>query len=308
MNKAPANVQGRVSVVGAHPVAASFAKVRALICEPNVMIRQGIRIGLNNLGVRELLEAHTFVNAHAAFAEERFDLVLLNAEIDGTDTAYLLRETRAGRLGHDPFIIGAMLLSTTEESKVHACVNSGADDLLLIPFAPEQITTRMGAFATRRKPFVVTHDYIGPDRRKQARPGANSAAGFAVPNPIQSKGMGASPERYDAQKQQIFAVLSLERIKRLAAGCEWECKALLESAREGRHTSEQVLRSTFSLETLVTELMERVVRDLRHGTESLESLLARGRDIKNRPSQASLSEFDALYAAARRISLTYTGG
>ncbi len=279
-----------------------------MVCEPNVMIRQGIRIGLNNLGVRELVEANTFVNAHSAFANEHFDLVVMNAEIDGTDATYLLRETRAGRLGKDPFVVGVLLLSTTEESKVHSCANAGPDDLLLIPFAPDQISTRIGAFANRRKPFVVTHDYIGPDRRRQVRPGATTAAAFSVPNPIQAKGMGAASERYDAQKAQIMAALSLERIKRLAAGCEWECKAMLDTAREGRHTSESVLRGAFNLESLVGELMERVVKDLRHGTETLEALLAKSREIKNRPSQATISEFDSLHAAARRISMTYTGG
>ncbi|CAA7621263.1 Predicted response regulator receiver [Magnetospirillum sp. LM-5] len=272
------------------------------------MIKQGIRIGLNNLGIRDIAEANTFVNAHNAFATERFDMVVMNSEIDGTDTTYLLRETRLGRLGTDPFIVGAMLLATTDESRVHNCVNSGADDLLLIPFSPDQIATRLGAFANRRKPFVVTHDYIGPDRRKQARPGATSAAAFTVPNPVQARAAGAAPERYDSQKSQIFGTLSLERIKRLAAGCEWECKTLLDKAREGTHTPEMVLRGAFNLENLISELMERVARDLRHGTENLEALLAKSAEIKNRPSAATIGEFDSLHAAARRIATTYTGG
>ena len=281
--------------------------VRALICEQNGMIRQGIRIGLNNLGIRDIVEANTFVNAHNAFATESFDLAILNAEIDGTDTAYLVREVRAGRLGKDPFVVSSMLLSSTEEAKVRSCVNSGSDDLLLIPFAPDQIATRVGNFAARRKPFVVTHDYIGPDRRKSPRPGATSAPGFTVPNPIQAKTMGAAPERYESQKSQIFSALSFERIKRLAAGCEWECKFMLDKAREGAHTPETVLRSAFNLETMIEELKERVAKDLRHGTDTLDAFLDKGREIKNNPSRATIGEFDGLHAAAKRISMTYTG-
>jgi hypothetical protein len=42
------------------------------------------------------------------------------------------------------------------------------------------------AHTQARKPFVVTSDYIGPDRR-QGTPRPNSAAQFAVPNTLLSK-------------------------------------------------------------------------------------------------------------------------
>lgn len=308
MNKTATSLARRNTEAGAIQNKYSLHSVRALVCEPNSMIKQGVRIGLNNLGIRDITEANTFVAAHNAFANERFEMVVMNAEIDATDTTYLLRETRLGRLGKDPFVVGAMLLASTEEARVHSCVNSGADDLLLIPFSPDQIATRLGAFAARRKPFVVTHDYLGPDRRKQPRPGLTSAAAFTVPNPVQARALGAVPDRYDSQKNQIFGALSLERIKRLAAGCEWECKTLLDKVREGTHTPEMILRGAYNLENLIGELMERVARDLRHGTESLEALLAKSAEIKNRPSAASIGEFDSLHTAARRIATTYTGG
>ncbi|MBF0307677.1 MAG: hypothetical protein HQL41_18795, partial [Alphaproteobacteria bacterium] len=40
-----------------------------------------------------------------------------------------------------------------------------------------------------RKPFVVTHDYIGPDRRKETRPGVDSAPTVEVPNPLRAKAL-----------------------------------------------------------------------------------------------------------------------
>ena len=39
-----------------------------------------------------------------------------------------------------------------------------SDDLLLMPVAPAQVMTRIDNLMQGRKPFIVTHDYIGPDR------------------------------------------------------------------------------------------------------------------------------------------------
>jgi hypothetical protein len=42
----------------------------------------------------------------------------------------------------------------------------------------------------RRKPFVVTADYIGPDRRSAPRPNTAQAPQTVVPNPIKRKALG----------------------------------------------------------------------------------------------------------------------
>ena len=160
------------------------------------MIRQAIRIGLNNLGIRDIAEANGFVAAHKALGDGGYDAVILDAQLDGHDTYFLLRELRLGRLGPDPFVVGILLLAAPDHDKLKKAVNSGADDLLLIPFSPDQLAGRLGAFRVRRKPFVVTHDYLGPDRRKSPRPGDGTAVTVTPPNPLAARAAGIPPERY----------------------------------------------------------------------------------------------------------------
>jgi two-component system phosphate regulon response regulator PhoB len=281
-------------------------KSRALICEASGQLRQGIRIGLNNLGMRNLVETSTFVAAHQACANEQFDLLILNAAMDGTDASVLLREMRLGQMGKDPFVIAVLLLASPDEVKVRQAVDSGPDDLLLIPFAPDQLMTRLRAIARRRKPFIVTHDYIGPDRRTNPRPGTSEPRKIAVPNPLQAR-VTHAPERYEQIKREAVKDVAGERIKRLAAATEWECKFLFETAKAGQLQSDSIVRSTYKLETVVGELMQRVSDERNHSTDGMETFLESSRALKNRPSQVSLGELDALHQAARRISTAYAG-
>lgn len=286
--------------------AGNFEKSRALICESSGQLRQGIRIGLNNLGIRNLIETSTFVAAHQSCANEQFDLLVLNAAMDGTDASVLLREMRLGQMGKDPFVVAVLLLASPDEVQVRVAVDSGPDDLLLIPFAPDQLTTRLRFIAHRRKPFIVTHDYIGPDRRAKPRPGAFEPRHIPVPNPLQARAIHA-PDRYEQIKGEAVKGIAGERIKRLAAAAEWECKFLFEAAKTGQLKSDSIVRSTYKLETVVGELMQRVSNERNHSTDGMETFLESSRALKNRPSQVSLSELDALHQAARRISTAYAG-
>lgn len=160
-----------------------MSRAKILVCEANGMIRQAIRIGLNNLGIRDIAEANNLVSAHKSLADGGYDAVVMNTEIEGHDTTFMVREVRLGKLGPDPFLVSILLQSAPDHSKLKQAVDCGTDDLLLIPFAPDQVSTRLDALRARRKPFVVTHDYLGPDRRKSNRPGDNQAVTISPPQP-----------------------------------------------------------------------------------------------------------------------------
>lgn len=285
-----------------------LSKAKLLICESNGMIRQAIRIGLNNLGIRDIVEAHGFVTAHKALEQGGFDAVVMNAELEGHDTFFLLREIRLGRLGPDPFIVSMLLLTAPEPTRLAKAVDSGTDDLLLIPFSPDQLSTRLNAFRARRKPFVVTHDYLGPDRRKGPRQGAQSAPTIDAPNPLAARAVGIPSERYETLRQQASRALGTERIKRLAAATEWECRSMLNAAAAGHNHRDLTITGMFKLETLLTELAERAAELLQHDGSHLHEMMDRIRDAKNRVGELKLADFDTLHMAARRITVTYTGG
>jgi len=292
----------------ASPAAPSvdLSRIRALVCEPSGLLRQGIRVALNNAGVRNIAESNTFLAAHKACEDSEYDFLVINQEIEANDSNYILRELRSGNLGRDPFILAMMLLSSREEPIVRAAIDSGPDDLLLIPFSPDQLTSRLRALVERRKPFVVTHDYIGPDRRTSTRPGATSATQFQVPHPVRARGQGLASDRYERMKQDAQSMIAIERIKRLAATIEWECNALTATLRDGKMTPETSFRSLLKLDSVTEELIARVRKSLGHTTDSIDAFHELVKKLKAQPSVITYSDVETLSTSGRKISGTYT--
>ena len=281
------------------------AKISVLVCEPSSIIRQGIRMALNALGIREITETSNFLAAHGACGAGGHQLLILNQEIETHDSTFLLREIRASSLGRDPFVLAVMLLASREEGRVRAAIDSGPDDLLLIPFAPENLTSRVKLLVERRKPFVVTHDYIGPDRRATARPGAPTATQFQVPNPARARGLGHQVERYARLRDDSRQAILVERIKRLAAAIAWECNALTVALRDGTLTAEGSYRALAKLDQITEELAQRVAETLGHATEGIGALQADIQRLKAQGGVLAVAEVEGLTLAGRKISATY---
>jgi two-component system, OmpR family, phosphate regulon response regulator PhoB len=282
-----------------------YSKIRALVCEPSGIIRQGIRLALNNMGVREVKEASTFLAVHKACEEGDHHFLILNQEIEQNDATFIQRDLRLGILGRDPFILTVMVFASPEEPKVRAALNSGPDDLLLIPFAPDQIMSRLKVLVERRKPFVVTHDYIGPDRRAAPRPGATSATQFHVPNPARAQALSVSQGQYDRQRNDAVKVIAVERIKCLSGTIDWECKALTANIRDNSSSVETSFRSLVKLENVTGELSKRVGTVLGHATDGIDAFRARCAEFKSHPSALTFSEVNILAQAGHRITSTY---
>ena len=278
-----------------------YSKIKTLVCEPSGIIRQGIRVALDNLGIREFKEANTFLAAHKACEEGDYHFLILNKEIEQNDSTFIHRDLRMGRLGRDPFVLTVMILSSREEPSIRAAMDSGPDDLLLIPFAPDQIMTRLKVLVERRKPFVVTHDYIGPDRRAASRPGATSASQVHMPNPARAQALSVPQDLYDRQKNDALKAISVERIKCLSGAIDWECKALTANIRDGAATKEASFRSLIKLENVAEELSMRVSSVLGHATNGIDAFRARCAEFT-----LSYNEVDILAQAGHKITSTYT--
>ena len=239
--------------------AQGLAQAKVLVCESNGSLRQAIRSGLKKLGILETIEASDFGKTRQAIELGGFDALILNADMEGRDTCGLLRELRLGHLGGDPFVVSIVLMAGSDSGRLRRAVDSGTDDLLLIPFPPDQLANRLDALKSRRKPFVVTHDYIGPDRRKAERTGSRGgvASPLVPPNPLAARAAGISPEQYARERSQALQTLRMERIKRLAAATEWECRRMMSTIAESGDTRDQLAQAFDKLDRLLDELAAR---------------------------------------------------
>ncbi len=97
-------------------------------------------------------------------------------------------------------------------------VSSGADDLLLRPFSTALLGSRIEAHIERRKGFVITTEYVGPDRRKDLIRASNVEL-FEPPNSLKMKAKDklsaeAIAKRLDSELKAARDKLSTEKLRR----------------------------------------------------------------------------------------------
>jgi len=114
------------------------------------------------------------------------DLALCEAQGKDTVLCETIQSLRQGTSTYNPFIV--IIVTAWEQSSalVSRVLSCGADDLLLRPLSTAALGVRIRSHVERRKSFVVTSDYIGPDRRRDtSRP--STVELFEPPNSLKMK-------------------------------------------------------------------------------------------------------------------------
>lgn len=308
-NKSPQNVVAAISnkkSINRQPsMSIDFSKVRALICEPSNIIRSGIRLALNELGVCDIDEASSFMAINKSCEEGRHQLMVMNHEIEGNDATYFIRQVRSLKTNSDPFILIFLLLSSRDETTVRSVMNSGSDSLLLIPFSTGQLKDQIKGQVERRKPFVVTQEYIGPERRNEPRPGSNSAHQIPVPNPVQACGLSVPLDQYERAKNEAIQTIAITRVKSLAGAIEYECNALTVSIRDNTATNESSFRSLSMQENATEELLEMAAKFSGNAPDGGSTFRQRCQELKTNPQKITFGDVEALAKAGRHITSNY---
>ena len=199
-----------------------FSRARAVIGEPDPSLRETARHALEDMGFGRVTAAASLVKLHQAIRRDGADLLILDARMDGDDTDFITSGIRSGRLGGDPFTIVLVVMAPPTLERARAIADSGADDALPLPFPPEALVRKVLTYSGQRKPFVVTCDYIGPERRATPRADQPSATQIAVPNPLAT----ASRDDYATSRDACRDALFQERVTRLAVQVGWLLKAI----------------------------------------------------------------------------------
>ncbi len=282
-----------------------YDSVRLVIGEPNVQVRQGIKSALYSKGFREIVDVGAYLRLYDAVDTGPCDLLVVDMDLPGGDVCDLIHQVRHHRIGPNPFLLTIALCSEPSVASVKRVIDSGSDDLIIKPVAVEVLVERIDNLARGRKPFVVTHDYIGPDRRKGPRPEeVNSAAIMEVPNPLRAKALGsydqhslqrlidAAASRINDQKMERYAVQIAYLVEQLTFA--WESQA-----------TEDVLEPLLDRMAYVAEDLSRRLRGTAyaHVSElamSLMGLTARMLENPLEPDHVDLSLLPKLSQAINR--------
>jgi CheY-like chemotaxis protein len=158
-------------------------KSRTLVALPDAASRRSLRKIIQEAGYTHCREVGSLPELADKLAGGEVDMLITTMNERGWDSGDLIRRVRRGALGN-PFIIIMVMLDDPSPNVVNRVVNCGADDLLLAPWLDRLVLGRLETLLHGRKRFLVTHDYVGPERRSQQRPGAQAAPAMDVPNPM----------------------------------------------------------------------------------------------------------------------------
>lgn len=203
-----------------------FGSVRLLLALENLSIRQALQNALQHEGFPRPYDVASLDRLAEAIDSQTFDVVVTATDLAGQFVPPVLGRLRQGRLPHHPLPVVIALLTSMDADYVTKVIDCGPDDLLQLPISSGQLLNRLTVLAETRKPFVVTSDYVGPDRRQNLRPGTAAAPQTEVPNPLQMRMARLSEETFLFEMRAAAEKLRQMRLERFAFELQWLLRAI----------------------------------------------------------------------------------
>lgn len=161
------------------------------------------------------------------------DIVICDVTENTDDACQTFSAIRHNELGTNPFISIIGVAWSPKQALVNKVMNSGADVLVAAPISPSLILDRIEALVHSRKPFVVTSDYIGPDRRFLDDRESEIEL-VDVPNSLRAKALGDyDAARLKAEIAAARADINSQKIDRQAFQVSYLADSILEGFQSG---------------------------------------------------------------------------
>ena len=185
---------------------------------------------------------------------------------------------RAGDVGKNPFVVIMATAWKRSDEIIREAIDAGVDDLLIQPLSSDRVIDRIGYQVRARKQFIVTTDYIGPDRRNDVQREQDTKDGFEamdVPNTLRDKeqaGTGSekkeSAEESRAKVEKAKRDIIDERLRRLGFQMSFLVDLVLEAIREDQ-VDDDAKRHMVRLEAMALEARFRLSGSRFEGAEEL---------------------------------------
>lgn len=158
--------------------------VMVLLAIANPVIRRAMADEFRQRSAEEVVIALDWAALIEALENEAFGILVIDHLFSDRPAAPLIRNIRTGALHEHPFPLVIALSHHQTERDLKDLIGSGPDAVVLTPVSIASLFAKIDRLAAGRKPFVVAHDYVGPDRRTGRRAGAREPRTIEAPNPL----------------------------------------------------------------------------------------------------------------------------
>ena len=137
------------------------------VCDVDRVLLGSLRTSLIKEGFGQIITFNEISKVKYEISQRCPDLIVLDNEMDDpSQVKNFISELRLGKLGRNPFVpIMSMIWRPTKNS-VANMVDCGVDDILTKPISINHMLEHIKGIVSLRKPFIVSSQYIGPDRRR----------------------------------------------------------------------------------------------------------------------------------------------
>lgn len=164
----------------------TYNTAEVLIYDPVGTNRGTSRSLLFSLGFRHIKSSVTLQDFNDCILHRPPDLVLCECQGADAELCAMIQALRQGHNAYNPFVVIIMTTWEKNAELIRRVIDSGADDLLIRPFSTDILHQHIEAHIENRKKFVITSDYVGPDRRRDPTRDAGVDL-FTAPNSLRLK-------------------------------------------------------------------------------------------------------------------------
>lgn len=175
--------------------------ILVVLAEADPAGRSLIREALRSVGFANIRDYGDVASLRGDPASAAVEFLIVGADLDGAFD--LVRDIRHARFGENPFALVMALVAAERGTELAAAVSAGVDELVTRPLKEAQLMARLRRGWVQRTPFVVTSDFIGPDRRVRERQGSLSR--LSVPNVLADNLTGRSVLTFELARQRLAA-------------------------------------------------------------------------------------------------------
>lgn len=194
-----------------------YRRASVLLFDPVGVNLRNTRYALHEIGFREISCLSSIAEFKRRLEDTSPDLIMAELVNNENELLRAVRAVRSGELGRNPFVVFAFTSWVRDGRVMKQAIDCGVDDVIIRPFSTAFAEERIRTLVKARKPFIVTSDYIGPDRRRDEDRGIGSANRIEAPNTLQVVTEGDEDAIDEANRwiAEARRTVESERIRRL---------------------------------------------------------------------------------------------
>lgn len=218
-----------------------YARASVALYDPVHVNLRTTRYALQQIGFKtiESVTAHRDLRRHVQ--EDAPHLIVAETADHEAEVFALVRAIRSGEISNNPFCAIVLTSWKRDGAVVRAAIGCGADDLMIRPFSTAFAEERVRTLVKARKPFIVTSDYIGPDRRRDAER-EGGAPPIDAPNVLKAvvTNDAAALAKAQAWIEEARRTVDGERLRRLCLRVIIGAEAAIRELKAGRSPAIEV--------------------------------------------------------------------